>query len=54
MAYRERVMETTHLEHPTAEALERFLLDQVSEKEAEVIGAHFLGCPLCCAAPRNP
>jgi hypothetical protein len=40
-------METTYLEHPTEEVLERFLLNQASQQEDEAVETHFLGCPPC-------
>jgi anti-sigma factor RsiW len=40
-------METTYLEHPTEEVLERFLLNQASQQENEVVETHFMGCASC-------
>ncbi len=36
-----------YLEHPTEEALERFLLNQSHEEELEVLETHILACDSC-------
>jgi hypothetical protein len=36
-----------HLEHPTEEALERFLLHQSQGPELELVETHILACELC-------
>jgi hypothetical protein len=36
-----------HLEHPTEEALERFLLHQSQEPEIELVETHILACESC-------
>ena len=38
-----------YLEHPTEEALERFLLNQFQEEELEVLETHILACEPCVA-----
>lgn len=42
-------METTYLDHPSEEELERFLLHQSKEPEQEVIETHVLACESCVA-----
>jgi hypothetical protein len=40
-------MQSTYLDHPTEEALERFLLHQSQEAELEVLETHILACESC-------
>ena len=40
-------MQSTYLDHPTEEALERFLLHQSREEELEVLETHILACESC-------
>ncbi len=40
-------MRNPYLEHPTEEALERFLLNQSQETELEVVETHILACESC-------
>jgi anti-sigma factor RsiW len=40
---------TSLLEHPAEEALERYLLNQSSESELEVVETHFMACNNCVA-----
>ena len=40
-------MQSTYFDHPTEEALERFLLHQSPEEELEVLETHILACESC-------
>ena len=40
-------MQSTYFDHPTEEALERFLLHQSREEELEVLETHILACESC-------
>jgi len=40
-------MTNSYLEHPTEEALERFLLNRSEESEAETLETHILACEAC-------
>jgi len=40
-------MTNSYLEHPSDEALERFILNRAGEQELEVIEPHILGCERC-------
>jgi hypothetical protein len=40
-------MEERYIEHPTEEALERFLLHHCDEPELETVETHILGCDSC-------
>ena len=42
-------MENSYFEHPTEEALERFLLSQCKEEELDVVETHVLACESCVA-----
>jgi hypothetical protein len=44
---KEKEMETAYFEHPTEEALERFLLSHASQEESETVETHFLACSAC-------
>jgi hypothetical protein len=40
-------MQSTYFDHPTEEALERFLLHQSRDEELEVLESHILACESC-------
>jgi anti-sigma factor RsiW len=42
-------MQPTYLDHPTEEALERFVLRKSEEEELEVLETHILACDSCVA-----
>jgi hypothetical protein len=47
------VMRNTYLEHPTEEALERFIMKRSSEDELEVLETHILACDACVGRLEN-
>ncbi|MGA8029340.1 MAG: hypothetical protein WB992_19535 [Bryobacteraceae bacterium] len=42
-------MENLYIDHPTEEALERFLLRQNAEEELDIVETHILACESCVA-----
>src|SRR5689334_20187935 len=40
-------MQDIYLDHPTEEALERFVLNHADEKELEIVETHILACVSC-------
>jgi len=41
------IMNEPYREHPTEDALERFLFNQSEEEELEIVESHFLACDAC-------